>query len=217
MLMPSFSSSFLHEKRSEVFLCLQKAISLFLAVASSEVKESSCLLYVAGFSSHGFKDFKVPQTEVQQRCDTSSRKTRWWIFRSTFFVLCSAREPKSLQKPKTYCSPGNTMHSLFSYSSQNVIWSSWRKCVPKSSSLLVTKLTPTWHYIKCHLFHVLVFFAQISGNIWSFWEARHKTAEKCVYTQISYVSQHAFLCHVFYADLFLSLSSLFGFRAVTFS
>lgn len=91
--MGSFSFSFLDEKTSEALLCLQKAVSLFLAAATSEVEESSCLLYAAGSSSIVFKDFKVPETEVQQCYDTSSRKTRWQIFRSTFFVLCNAGKP----------------------------------------------------------------------------------------------------------------------------
>lgn len=121
LVMGSFSSSFLDEKTSEAFLSLQKAISFSLAAATSEVEESSCLLYVAGSSSIVFKDFKVPETEVQLCYDTSSRKSRWQIFRSTFFVQCNARKPKNLQKPKPYCSSANTMHSLFSYSSQNVI------------------------------------------------------------------------------------------------
>lgn len=153
--MGSFSFSFLDEKTSEALLCLQKAVSLFLAAATSEVEESSCLLYAAGSSSIVFKDFKVPETEVQQCYDTSSRKTRWQIFRSTFFVLCNAGKQKNLQKPKPYCSSANKMHSLLSYSSQNVIWSAWSKSVPKSSNLLVKK---PWHYIKCHLFLFFFFF-----------------------------------------------------------
>lgn len=60
----SFSYSLLDEKTSETFLCLQKAISLFLAAATSGVEKSSCLLYVAGSSSRDFKDFKVPETGV---------------------------------------------------------------------------------------------------------------------------------------------------------
>lgn len=135
--MGSFSSSFLDKKTSETFLCLQKAICLSLAAATSEVGESSCLLSMAGSSSTAFKAFKVPETEVQQCYDTNSRKLRWQIFRSTFFVLCNATKQKTLQKPKTYCSPANAMQFLFSYSSQNVIWSTWRESVPKSSNLLV--------------------------------------------------------------------------------
>lgn len=72
--MGSFSSSFLDEKTSEAFLCLQKAISLSLAAATSEVRESSCLFYVAGSSSTVFKNFKVPETEVQLCYDTNNKK-----------------------------------------------------------------------------------------------------------------------------------------------
>lgn len=216
--MGSFSFSFLDEKTSEALLCLQKAVSLFLAAATSEVEESSCLLYAAGSSSIVFKDFKVPETEVQQCYDTSSRKTRWQIFRSTFFVLCNAGKPKNLQKPKPYCSSANKMHSLLSYSSQNVIWSAWSKSVPKSSNLLVKK---PWHYIKCHLFlFFFFFFTNLRKHLiflisWICWLSMN--VGKCVYTQIDYVPQHAFLCHVFYADLSPSLSSIFGFRVLTLS
>lgn len=70
----SFSCSLLDEKTSETFLCLQKAISLFLAAATPGVEESSHLLYMAGSSSKDFKDFKVPETEVQQCYKRSNRK-----------------------------------------------------------------------------------------------------------------------------------------------
>lgn len=93
--MGSFIFSFLVEKTSDTFFCLQKAISLSLAAATSEVEESSCLLSMAGSSSTAFKDFKVPETEVQQCCDTNSRKLRWQIFRSTFFVLFNATKQKT--------------------------------------------------------------------------------------------------------------------------
>lgn len=90
-----FTCSLLDEKASEAFLCFQKAISLFLAAATSGVEESSHLLYMAGSSSKDFKDFKVPETEVQQWYDRSNGK----IFRSTVFFIVQGKKTK--KSPET--------------------------------------------------------------------------------------------------------------------
>lgn len=147
----SFSCSLLDEKASEAFFCLQKAISLFLAAATSGVEKSSRLLYMAGSSSKDFKGFKFPETEVQQCYDRSNGK----IFRSTFFLLYKARKPKNLQKPKTDCSLSNTLLRQQA------------KCYLKCSKEIFSKeLQPPSKknhlalHEMCHLFLVL-FFAQI--------------------------------------------------------
>lgn len=144
----------------------------------------------------------------------ATEKTRWQISDLPSFYCTRQENQKTFRNLK----PTVPYQTLLSGSRQNVIWSAQRKSVPKSFNLVLKKTNLALHemsFVSCfvlctnlrtHLILLISWIPWISTN-----------AGKYVYIQISYVSQHAFLCHVFYADLSPSFSSLFWYRVVTLS
>lgn len=131
---------------------------------------------------------------------------KWQIFRSTFFLLYKARKQKNLQKPKTYCSLSNAVlgqQAKCSLKCSKEICSKDLQPPSKKNPLALHEMSFVSCFVFCpnlrtHLILLISWISWISTNV-----------GKGVYTQNSYVSQHAFLCHVFHADLSPSLSSLF--------